>query len=103
MRSLLEHIPTISSDFIKIERNGEIVAFLEYDWVRNYTDMLMADQGEQPLGGEVLYVSNIRVDDRYPNLIWELRRRLPKHQWIVGLTENWVLKAPKGVPDGFYA
>ena len=95
-------IPVISGDFIKIESDGEVIAFLEYDWVRDAQDMLRADRGETPLGGDVLYVSNIRVTRRDPKLIWELHRQLPPHQWIVGLDEQWNVHAPKGLPDAFY-
>ena len=95
-------LEVLSGEFVKVVRNGQVVAFLEYDWVKDAQDMLRADRGDPPLGGDVLYISNLRVTQPDHTLIWELRRRLPPHRWIVGLDEGWMLHAPKGVPDGFY-
>lgn len=87
---------------LTVEREGQVVGCLEYDWVKNYLDMLRADCGLTTLGGDVLYVSNIKVFRNDPTIIRELRRQLPSARYIVGLKSDFRLKVPKGVPHDFY-
>lgn len=100
MSSVLEETQVCSLRFITIERHGEMVACVDYNWVSSLRDCFRADQGELT-SGPVLYVCNLRVMSPDRSLIWMLKRQLPQARWIVGLTEDYRLIAPKGVPDGF--
>ena len=101
MPSLLDQIEFSNSNLITVDEGGEIVAVLEYDWVQTATEMFQVDRGERAMGGQVLYISNLRVAPDHPEAIWKLRKLLPPHRYIAGLTEQWELKAPRGLPDGF--
>ena len=101
--NLLTEFPIISGNYVKLEEGGEIVAFVEYDWVKDTQDMLRADRGEHPEGGPVLYLSNLRIAPHRPDLIWKLKRKLPKAKWIVGMQEDYTVVSPRGVPDDFVA
>ena len=103
MPSLLDKLDIATGHTITVQNEfGHITAVLSYVWVKDFNDMIAADAGFTPEGGNVLYICNVFTEPGNKMALWELRKKLPKHRWIVGLTEDFKVKAPKGVPESFY-
>lgn len=90
----------------QVFHEGKLAGELEYDWVRDCEDLLRADKGLKPEGGNVLYVSNMVVHINLPEVKKELLDSLPMHRWIVWMKEDGEghvkIHAPHGLPKDFY-
>jgi hypothetical protein len=69
-------------EVVWVEESSRMVAFADFSWVSDENDIERAYRGEKTKG-EILNI--ITVVCTRPGLIWELKKRLPKHKYLTGM------------------